>query len=354
MWDIDLKKHKMLIKYSNTPEHVMAYSNFQKRLGHANANGEFKNPFSYYGQDSKALVSLWLLISENEVIASVISKKQTYLISGVEEDVYFLKYPVSLSIVDPNYTMAAVQLTSEIKKKFKYSFLLGMGGLKSRTAKFFAAARFINIDIPFYIKVISWKSLLLHNPLVSRVLPLKNRLPRPKFKIEPRDVLSLEYVDEYKGSGSWKNSSFTLLRNNDILNEQTPSEKLPFLKFEVMLKGKKIGGVLVLETAPRKHRYFGNLNLWTVLELEIDCSKDIEKSVSQMIAKFAYNRGVDVLLINSGARRHREFCENSKWKKITSNYCISLSPKLAASCVGDDIYITRLDGDGPINLGIDL
>ena len=202
----------MLTKYNGSEEHIELLRVFEERLGYKIFNGTFNNPFSYYSSGSGAIVSLWLLIVKSEIIATVITKRQKYNVSGCEEDVYFLKYPVSLSLVDKNYTMAAALLAASIKKNFKYSYLLGMGGSDSKTAKFFKSARFLNIDIPFYVKVISWTSIILHNPITSKVLPVDNSYPNSKVNEVRIDDKILKQVEKlsYK-TRSLKDASFGLL-----------------------------------------------------------------------------------------------------------------------------------------------
>ena len=341
----------MLVQYSGSQDHVRMHAEFEKRLGNSMANGEFKNPFAYYKHGAEADVTLWLLISEQKIIASVITKRQRYLISGIEKDAYFLKYPVSLSNVDPDYTFAAAQLSSAIKKQFKYSFLLGMGGIKSKTAKFFAASRFVNIEIPFFLKFVSLVGVILHNPIVSKISPLKNKIPKQFNGMFINDGIGLKRVDDFKSGESWRDSVFSLIRTSSKVNAQTPQEELPFLKFDIEDEGGKIGSLIVIETTPRRHKFFGNLNLWTVLELEVNCGKDVSKTVSKNICTYARKRGVDVIIMNSGAKKHKRFCTDNSWLSLPTNFCISLSPSLAKSLGNNDIYVTRLDGDGPINLG---
>lgn len=345
----------MLTLYNGSKTHIELYLEFKKRLGEKHAEKKFKNPFSYYLEESGANVSLWLLIIQEEVIATVTTKKQAYIISGVEEEVYFLQYPVSLGIVDSNYTMAAALLSAAIKKKFKYSFLLGMGGSNSKAARFFKSSRFVNIDLPFFIQVISWKSLILHNPISSKYFMLKNDLPKLSFREDNKTGLYLRKVEKFSYSSyRWKEASFSLKRTNDVINAQSPSDKLPFLKYDIKLGDSSVGGIILIETAPRKHKLFGNLNVWTILELEFDPRRTSNHLINKELRKHAIKRNIDIVLINSGAEQHKEFCKQLSWINIRSNFCLSLSPKLASKIDGDDYYITRIDGDGPINLGLNL
>lgn len=345
----------MLTQYDGSKIHIELYQEFRKRLGEKDADKKFENPFSYYGEESRANVSLWLLIIQDEVIATVITKKQTYIISGVEEDVYFLKYPVSLGIVDSSYKMAAVLLSAWIKKMFKYSFLLGMGGSNSKAAKFFRSSRFVNVDIPFYLQVTSWRSLILHNPISSKYFSLKNNLPKLKYQEDNQSGLHLKQVREFSYAYNyWRQSSFSLKRTNDLINAQSLSNNLPFLKYDIKLNDSSIGGIIIFETAPRDHKLFGNLNIWTILELEFNPKIASNFLINKELRKHAIKRNIDVVLINSGAKLHKEFCKQLSWINLRSNFCLSMSPKLASKINGDDIYITRIDGDGPINLGSNL
>ncbi len=345
----------MFIKYDSTIEHIELLRVFRVRLGNRRSNGIFENPFSYYDTESDASVSLWLLIVKSEVIATVITKRLKYNISGFEEDVYFLKYPVSLSIVDKNYTLAAALLASSIKKKFRYSFLLGMGGSASKAAKFFEASRFINIDIPFYLKVTSWKSMVLHNPILSKIFPFVNPTPNLNIKSVSIDSNSLKQVEKLSYSFNWwKDASFSLLRTSEVVNSQAPQSVSAFVKLDIIVNEHVVGGILLFETAPRRHRLFGRLNLWTILDLEFDYSEVAASMVNTLIKRLAVKRKIDVIMFNSGLKKHEYFCSATNWLKIKSNFCLSLSPALAVRVNPNDVCITRLDGDGPINLGVKI
>ena len=345
----------MLTKYNGSAEHIELLRTFKERLGYKDSNGVFNNPFSYYSSRSEANVSLWLLIMKSEVIATVITKRQKYNVSGCEEDVYFLKYPVSLSIVDKNYTMAAAWLAASIKKKFKYSFLLGMGGSDSKAAKFFESARFVNIDIPFYIKVISWTSIILHNPITSKILRVDNSYPNSKVNEVRIDKKILKQVEKLSYKTSFlKDTSFGLLRTTDIVNFQAPQSISAFVKLHIIANEKIVGRILLFETSPRYHRLFGRLNLWTILDFEFDSSKIASATVNKLIKRHALKRKIDVLLFNTGLKRHKQFCNSTYWLKIKSNFCLSVCPALADRINYEDLHITRLDGDGPINLGANL
>ena len=347
----------MFVKYDGSQEHIELLRVFRERLGNERPSGIFKNPFFYYENECETgiCVSLWLLIVESELVATVITKRQQYNISGVKEDVYFLKYPVSLSTINKKYTLTAALLAASIKKKFKNSFLLGMGGSASKVAKFFESSRFRNKDIPFYLKVISWRSLLLHNPILSKFFPLTNSNLNSKIKSLIMDGKSLKQVEELSYSFNWwKKSSFSLFRTSEILNSQTPRSVPAFVKLDIVVDDDVVGGVILFETAPRGHRLFGRLNLWTILELEFDDSKTSAIIVDKMIKRLAAKRKVDILLFNSGLKKHHHFCGTTNWLKIKSNFCLSVSPELSERINFSDVCITRLDGDGPINLGVDL
>lgn len=345
----------MLTRFDSSYLHQKLYKEFQHKLGFQYSDGRFEDPFEYYKSSEFKQVDLWLLIIEKQVVASVITKKQTYYISGEEIAVYFLKYPVSLGTVLPEYAHAAIYLVSSIKKQFEYSFLLGMGGSKSVVAKFFSSARYTNIDIPFYVKPISYSKIILHNPLVKKIISLENRLNFLYGNDLSLNQLKMVKVDEITSSEMWRSSSFSLDRRPILLNSQTPTSIKPFIKFEFLLYEKKIAHIIVFETSPHNHRYFGDINIWTILDLEISCSKKYQKMISKLLILYAKKRGVNILLANSGSDQFKKFCKDNSWFNFPSNFCLSLSPKLSKKIQNlEDVNITRLDGDGPINLGFNF
>jgi hypothetical protein len=348
----------MLVKFDNTPNHKKKYKIFLEKLYRKNISEEetyFKNPFEYYKFESGAVVQLWLLIVDNEVTGSVITKTQKYHIKGKKIDVHFLKYPVTLSSVDKNYVYSAAYLASEIKKNFKNSFLLGMGGSKSNVAKFFSSARFINIDIPFFLKPVTLIGLVKYNPFISKYKIFSKKFPKNfKEKIIKKDF-EIKLVENIKSLDFWKKTSFSLIRCTKIINAQTPSKKFPFKKFEIRYKGNIVSNIIILESATKNHKYFGDLNIWTILEFEIFCCENLIKKINSMLISYAKKTEIDAIIINTNSKTIKNFCKKNFWINLPTNFCVSFSPNLANSINKfDDIHITRLDGDGPINLGVNL
>jgi len=345
----------MLVEYTNI--HEEKYCSFLNKItGQNHFSYSFKNPFEYYVSDSVAEVKLWLLIVQEEVVASVTTKKQKYIVNGEEEDIYNIKNPISLAIVDREYNYASLVLISSIREQFKKSFLLGMGGKNSQVAKIFSKFDYLAHTIPFYVKPIAPIPFLLFNPLVQKLLDIDRKLPNPLRNELHWKGFSLKYVahfDNFNYPRNYLNTSFSLKRTAFLLDVQAPNSMRCFLKLIVSKNGKDIGYITLFEASPRKHKMFGSINIWCLLDCFVDFECILPRELNKLLSRAARAAGVDALIMNTASRETIEFLRKSKWIKIRSNFAISLSPQLATQIGSErNMIITRLDGDGPINMGV--
>lgn len=345
----------MLVEYKDL--HKEKYLSFLRKFSSQDVS--LNKPFKYYRQDSTAEIKLWLLMDKQEVVASVTTKKQEYIVNGKKESVFFIKYPVSLGFIDREYNHISLVLISMIRKKFKKSFLLGMGGINSYVEQIFSKFGFVSETIPCFIKPINPLALILFNPIVLRALKLNRKLPKPNRKEYKVKEFSLRYVVSFSSFNfkeNYSNISFSLPRNAALLDIQAPNTENCFYKLVFSHNGKDICYITLFESTPRKHRLFGNINIWCLLDIFfIDHEYISYKEINKLIVLAAKDAGVDCLIMNTSSIDTLNYLSKSRWIKIKSNFAIAFSPDLSNKInLEKNMIITRLDGDGPINMGVEL
>ena len=223
------------------------------------------DPFNYYKNKNLYKSNLWVLLEDGEIVASVIIKKQKYFVSGKLKEIDFIKYPISLAIVDNNYLWASVALIQNIKMQFPMSYLLGMGGSKSKVAKIFSTLGFAIKDLPFYIKPLNLFNILTQNPLVIKYFNIITKL-KLNSRNSSKNQKNIEY--ESKELNDFNNedfinripiSSFELEKNYLQLNSLAPNEIKNFIKFRFYEKNLNVGNCTLFVSQANNHKYFGNL-----------------------------------------------------------------------------------------------
>ena len=342
----------MLIEFNNSNYHQSQFEKFIKRLGDKHVNAANHNPFSYYADHSVMDLKRWVLISNKEIVGSVLIKKQKYIICGKNKDVYFIKYPVTLGNVDNKYKNTGALLMTSIAQRFPLSFGLGMGGVQSKIAKIFRVMGYKLIKIPFYFKPISYLGLAFKNPYLVNLFGSNIKSETKSIHTFINKSMEVREVDLLENNKYWIQCSFSLKRDLKLLNSQVPKRNPNFRKFLIKTTDQIIGSFCVFESKPRKHKYFGNLNLWTILDADMVFDTNAGRNFNIGITKIAKLNNIDVIICNHSNKKFHEFSNRNGWYSIKSNFAIALSPFLAKEIQQfENMNITRLDGDGPIGLG---
>lgn len=345
----------VLVPY--TESHRRAYASFRDRLGDRFPY-DCTEPFAYYTNKALFVGQLWLLVQNSDVLGAVYTKDQEYRIDGQRRRVAFIKYPITSGIIDARYAYAPIFLISEIRRKFEYSFLLGMGGRHSRTAIIFEKFGYQVFDIPFLVKPINVGGLLLNNSVVESRAPwLASRKISGPGLCRNRISVGLREVSRFRAGdlqGRNDEGSFSLIRNSQLLNSQVPDGLKCFRKLTIEHPDGEKAYISLLVSQCQHHKYFGNLKIGVLLDLALCKARGNWRETLTALHRYARNQGVDVLMCNTGKGEHLGLLKKSGWFSLTSNFAIAASPMLAKCIDPIDMHITRLDGDGPIGFGVDL
>jgi hypothetical protein len=142
-------------------------------------------------------------------------------------------------------------------------------------------------------------------------------------------------------------------RDRETLNILYPSENPAFRRLVVRGDGKVLGWAVLLDTAMRDHKYFGDLRVGSI----VDCFGDPEHAgmVAARAREELLSRGVDLIVSNQSHQAWGDGLRRAGFLDGPSNFLFAASPQLGARLDGFEgnqrrVHFTRGDGDGPIHL----
>ena len=349
----------MFIKYNDSFRNQLDIFT-KKVIKKGNENLVSNDPFYYYKDKNLYKSNLWILIKENLIVASVIVKKQKYYVAGKLEEISFIRYPVSLATIDKKYLSSSITLIQNIKSQFPKSFLLGMGGSKSKTAKFFSTFGYVIKDLPFYIKPLNFFNILTQNHLTIKYFNIITKFKINGFNFNSKymnnNYAIKEVIDFNKKDFENRKpiSSFELEKTDVHINSLAPSNIKNFIKFRFYEKNVNVGNCTLFINQSINHKYFGNLKIAVFLDLYISEKCIDKKKTLNSLNHQLKKKNIDILIFNCGAKNILSILKVNKWIKYKSQWAIASSPELFKDINLDDMYLSRLDGDGPTNLGVDI
>jgi hypothetical protein len=132
-----------------------------------------------------------------------------------------------------------------------------------------------------------------------------------------------------------------------------PQQNPRFIRLRVKHDGQTVGWAVMLDTAMRDDKYFGNLRMGSI----VDCLARPEEAFYVMAAarRELERRGVDLIVSNQAHAQWVRALEDAGFLHGPSNYFFAPSKQLSAKLAGgkcgpDELFLNRGDGDGPIHL----
>lgn len=313
---------------------------------------------------------------EAAVRGAYILKHQDFQIGDRAVGISDLRLPISEGTVNREFVSVAGYLLFDALKRNPLLFGLGMGGYGEAVARWFQAARWTLVTVPFFFRVVhpfrffrqiavlrrsrsrrcvldfaAWTGL--GGPVLKSIQALRTRHRRDT------DGIAVEPVREF---GPWADTiwqrchaqyGMLAIRTSDVLRALYPAGDPRFLRLRINRNREPVGWSVLLDTRCENHRHFGSMRLGSVvdgLSSASDAADVVLASTRTLI-----DRGVDLIISNqSHAAWRRAFDENG-YLQGPSNFLMGTSPKLSRllveSGVGpQDMHLNRGDGDGPIHL----
>ncbi len=357
-------------------QHVPAVEAFNRRMAGRNAACDFLLPtHPVYGLPDKDSVINWthfvVVDEEKQVRGGVLKMDQPGWLNGQEVRAINFQSPLSEGIVDPKYSMLAMQIVRFSQKQSEAVFMVGMGSQEKPLPRLLSAAGWSVRQIPFLYRV--------HRP--GRFLKEVRVLHRSMFRsfaaraarltgtgsiaisiLQRRRVKCHGSVSREGSWGPWadeiwdsyrESCSFAVKRDRRTLNSLYPAED-PRLQILVVERDEKtVGWALCANTRFTNHQHFGNLRVGSLL----DCVAipDAMELTAVLADNELSSAGADLVLVNQSHAEWIRAFRSSGFLPGPSNYLLAMSKRLTEavrSVQGGDqrVHITRGDGDGRIHL----
>ena len=348
---------------------------FNRRMAAGNAASDFllpTNPIST-PPDIGSVINWtpFVVVDGEEVRGGVLKMDQPGWLNGQEVRAINFQSPLSEGIVDPKYSMVAMQLVRFEQKQGEAVFMVGMGSQKKPLPRLLSAAGWSVRPVPFLFRVHRAGRFLqelrvLHTntfrSVVARAARWTGAGSLGISMLQRRQVTCHGAVRREESWGSWadeiwdsyrESCSFAVKRDRRTLTSLYQTDD-PRLQILVILRAQKpVGWAVCVNTRFANHHYFGNLQVGSIL----DCVAipDAMALTAVLADQELSSAGADLVLVNQCHAEWVKTLRSSGFLAGPSNYLLAMSKRLTEavrSVQGGDqqVHITRGDGDGRIHL----
>jgi hypothetical protein len=315
----------------------------------------------------------------SDVYGGYILKHQEFFVHGRPIELGDLQLPLSVGQVDSAFAHVSAALLIDLLRRSPSAYALGLGSEETQFAKLLGAAGWRHFTVPFYFSVKSPNRfarnirlpadkarmekllrLLGRVRLAGVALRLRQAVARKSGDRAPRGTYDRvrvvprfdRFADELFAAHG---GGYSLVgdRRAAALNCIYPKDDERYIRLMVERNDEVIGWAVVLDTAMRDHKYFGQMRVGSLA----DCFADPEAARSVVAAAddFLTQRGVDIAVSN---QFHPAWCsalEAANYETGPSNFFFYSSEDLAGQleAVPDwkrKAHLNRGDGEGPANL----
>jgi len=363
-----------------TSRHRDAIERMNARL--AAAGSEWRFPAKERPGDADEL-PVWeesfIVVEGDDCYGGYVLKHQQFFVRGGPLELIDLQLPLSLGEVDSAYSHVSAALLIDLLRRSPCCYSLGLGSPSSQFAKLLAAAGWKHAATPLYFSVKAANRfarsirlpadrrhvqttlrVLGHIRLAGIALGARRAL-RAKAAtgsagspgITKRAISHFDGAADELFSASAASYALVADRRTAALNTLYPEDDDRFIRLVVERDGRVVGWALLLDTAMRDDKYFGDLRVGTL----VDCFADpqdaplIVAAVDDLLAR----RGVDLVVSN---QLHPAWCsalELAGYELGPSNFFFYYSPALVEALSGipgweRGIHMNRGDGEGPTHL----
>jgi hypothetical protein len=148
----------------------------------------------------------------------------------------------------------------------------------------------------------------------------------------------------------WNNlkSNFDLIavKDDENLNELYCNSPHDLLKYRVSVEGRYVGYIILKITKHTNNKYFLNSKTLTIVDML--CENKNYFVFIKMIKKIALMNNCDLVLVNSTYEKFNSTLSKLSFITLPSNFGFVYKTEKTFNILNS--WITRADGDGPINL----
>ena len=320
-------------------------------------------------------IESFLALEEAEVRGGYKLRQQNFSHQGKTLPVGNYQGPVSEAAYDRKYLMVGVQMLRTALRQQPCLYALGMGGTQQPLPKLLAASGWTLGLIPFLYKILHPANCLRNLQAVRRTAPRRwamdlaastgigtlgiNCLNQWRTKKCPSGEYVCLPVSRFE---EWADTLWDAVKAEyffsavrDRANQATlyPEANQTNLKLRIQKNGADIGWAVVRNTRMKDDKYFGNLQLGSV----VDClaRSGEEPAVVAQATHYLQSAGADLVITNQSHERWVRGFQHGGYGVGPSNFALACSPKLVGQLGAPEkflsqIHFNRGDGDGPIHL----
>jgi hypothetical protein len=357
-------------------QHLAAVMAFNQRMVQGHAASDFLLPTEVEaGRTSHDDPIQWrhyVVVDGDFVRGGLLAMDQPGWLNGRAVRALNFQSPLSEGIVDPKYSIVAMQMVKFMQKQTDDVFMVGMGAADRPLPKLLVASGWSVRPVPFLFRVHRTGDFLrelqmLRNSPLKRVaaqaarftglgalgLAFKQRQERIGRETIRRVSEWGEWADEI-----WQRSrdlcSFAVARDRRTLTSLYPASDVRTKIFLIERDGRRIGWSVCFNAQMTDHRHFGNLQVGSIL----DCMADQNSMTATAILtdREMAAQGADLVIVNHSNVAWVQAFRAAGFLAGPSNYMLAMSKRLTASLRGiphgeERVHVTRGDGDGRMHLG---
>jgi hypothetical protein len=353
-------------------QYVSAVERFNARIAAALGPTELQVPLHPPPEDEER----FLAVENDEVRGGYILRSQDFSIAGETRRVAHYRLPISEAIADRAYAGVGLQLLRSALRTQPLLFALGMGGVDQPLPKMLRATGWPMFAVPFYFKVNRPCRFLRGARALRSSAVRRAALDAAAFSgAGALGIRALQWYarrtcnaaalypsELFRGFAGWADDlwrqcarRYTLagVRDRSALNRLYPAGDKRFLCLRVFDGGRILGWAVLLDTAMRGHKQFGDLRVGSIA----DCLALPEDAAAVIAAatRRLEERGVDLIVSNQAHQAWTAALHSAGFLRGPSNFVFAASPELARLLHPFDdnaagFHVNRGDGDGPIHL----
>jgi len=345
-------------------KHEKLLIDFNKRI--SSANLFFSDPKNWqFSESSKCIKQDFYILIENAKAIRAITaiKNQDYCLKGEVINFQDIQLPISESIVNFNYISQTIYFIKYISSLSSNMHALGMGGLTSSLPKILIRNKFKSYLIPFFIFPISITRLIELSLYNKFKLKIHRRYLFPFLIIdEIRKYVLLKFykcenvkfeslfkfssIDSFLWNDLKNNFELIAVKDDNNLNELYSNSPHDLVKYRVSFQGNYVGYLILKITKHCNNKYFLNSKTLTIVDLL--CENKYYLIFIKLIKKIALINNCDLVLVNSTYGKFNSVLSKALFITLPSNFGFVYKTENTFNILNS--WITRADGDGPINL----
>jgi hypothetical protein len=361
-----------------TPAWVAAVRRFNARLSErAAVPGFLLDETPSTGPSGGAVAKdRYLAVDDDKVHGGFMLQRQPFWIGGAVRRVANYQAPISEALVDRRYAYLGMLMLKAALRDDPLMFCLGMGGLDRPLPRLLAAMGWTLTTVPFLFRVRRPHRVLRRLPalradrrrrLVADVLArtglasLGLGVWRLRARLRAARGPRLR-ADRVRAWASWADEiwdasrpAYAMAAVRDVagLTALYPPDDARNVCLRMVDGDRAVGWAVLYETRMRRHPYFGDLRVGTVL----DCGArpGYADAVAWTAARRLEEQGVDLVITNQAHTAWIAAFRRAGFLPGPSNYVLALSRPLADAVHAEPdgahrIHATRGDADGRIHL----